>query len=95
MDEDETPIVAESSADPAITALRQKLLGSKVTIAQIAGACGVGERAVYNWFGRYRIPYVVIPGIGRAAEPEDVRLAMTREANTPARGRGRPRKQAA
>jgi hypothetical protein len=95
MDE-ETPIcVAESVTDPAITALRQKLLGGKVTIPQIAAACEVGERAVYNWFERYRIPYVVIPGIGRAADPEDVRLAVTREANAPSRGRGRPRKTAA
>ena len=79
--------------DPAVAALRAKLIGNKVTIAQAAAAFHVSERAIYLAIERDHIPYVKVFDV-RYLEPDDLRRAVVKNQNLERRGRGRPRKAA-
>jgi hypothetical protein len=77
--------------DPKIAAIRQALIGHKVTIPQTAKAMNVTERSVYYAVKRHPVPYVVVFGT-RYYEPEHLVRACVAAKNTSARGRGRPPK---
>lgn len=81
----------QDTTDPAVAALRAKLIGNRVNIKQIAEASDVTERAAYGAIAKHNIPFVKLFGI-RWFEPDDVRKALVADHNTAPRGRGRPRK---
>jgi hypothetical protein len=84
---------ASITADTETAAIRAKLIGDKMTIAQLAAAFGVTDRAVYNAIEEHRVPFVKIFNV-RYLEPSELRQALVKGSNSPARGRGRPRKAA-
>ena len=69
-------------ADTETAAIRAKMIGDKMTIAQLAAAFGVTDRAVYNAIEEHRIPFVKIFNV-RYLEPNDLRLALVRGSNIP------------
>jgi excisionase family DNA binding protein len=69
-----------------------ELIGNRWTYQQIAAALGCTERAIYMLVDKHRIPYVRVLS-RRYVDPKAVRAALLRDqANTPACGRGRPRR---
>jgi hypothetical protein len=69
-----------------------ELIGNRWSYQQVAAALNCTERAVYSLIIRYRIPYIKVLN-KRYVEPSAIREAVLRDqANTPPRGRGRPRK---
>lgn len=85
----------EPATDPAVTALRQTLIGDKVTIEQVAAALGRTERCIYNAIDRHKIPFVRMFGT-RYIAPDALKTALLGSEPVPGkRGRGRPRKVAA
>ncbi len=82
----------QDTANPAIEALRNSLIGDRVTIEQTAKTFNVTERAVYSAVARHNVPFVKVFGI-RYFRPDDLREALVADHNSAPRGRGRPRKQ--
>jgi excisionase family DNA binding protein len=72
-----------------VTALRNELIGDRVTIEQIAAALDRTTRSIYNLIDRNHIPFVRILG-ARYLRLDDVRQALI--GNPAPRRRGRPRK---
>jgi len=69
-----------------------ELIGNRWNYQQIAAAFGCTERAVYMLIDRYKIPYIRVLA-RRYVEPKAIREALLHDqANTPARGRGRPKR---
>jgi len=87
------PSAAPPAADTEIAAIRAKLIGNKVTIAQAAAAFNVSERSVYLAIEARSIPFVKVFGV-RYLEPDDLRRALVLDQSSAPRGRGRPRKAA-
>jgi hypothetical protein len=64
----------------AAAALRAEILGSnRCTIAELARAFGVSERAIYLWIEKYRLKFVKVANV-RYLSPHDVRRALEGEA---------------
>jgi hypothetical protein len=92
--ENKPTINAPAAADGAavIAAIRASLIGNRQPFQQIAEAIGCSERAIYMLVDRYRIPYIKVLN-RRYVDPADIHKAALRDqANSPPRGRGRPRK---
>jgi hypothetical protein len=79
--------------NPKMAAIREAMIGSRVTIPETANAMGVTDRAIYYAVKRTPVPYIVVFGV-RYYEPEDLARALVAPRNTETRGRGRPRKSA-
>lgn len=76
-------------------AVLAKIIGSRITIEQTAAALRCTPKSVYNLIDRHKIPFIKILD-KRFIEPADIRTAVLKDQqNAPARGRGRPRKNAA
>ncbi len=92
---DSTAIPQNPSAEFATPPALAELIGNRWNYQQIAAALGCTERAIYMLIDKYSIPYVRVLN-RRYVEPSAIRTALLRDqANAPARGRGRPRKNAA
>jgi len=87
--------VPDLATDPAVVALRAKLIGDKVTIEQVAVATGRTERCIYKAIEQHKIPFVRLFGT-RYIAPDALKAALLGEEPVSGkRGRGRPRKIAA
>ncbi len=88
-----SPSIAAATDVAAILAsIRVSIIGDRKPLKQIAEALGCSERAIYMLIDRYKIPYLKVLNV-RHALPADIHAALLREqANSPPRGRGRPRK---
>ena len=90
---DTAPALSPDDAD--LAAIRAKIIGNRESIPRLARALNVCERSIYNTIARYRIRTVKFLG-KQYADPAAIGAALLREqSNAPARGRGRPRKNAA
>jgi hypothetical protein len=83
-----------AAPDPRALALRDELIGDRVTIEQAAAAFNVTERAIYGVIARHNIPYIKVFN-SRYLAPADLRRALVKDIASPPRGRGRPSKSAA
>ena len=89
-----TPTPPEANDAANIEAIREKIVGTRASIPQLARALGVTERTIYNLIDQYRIEYVKVCN-QRLVEPAAIRAAVLRDqANTPARRPGRPKRAA-
>ena len=77
-----------------IADIRLAVIGPRKRFEEIAEAMGCSGRAIYLLVDKFRIPYIKVLN-RRYVDPSDIQKALMRdEANTPARGPGRPRKAA-